>query len=483
MNAHRCHAFTLCILLLSPLRLDAAVTIETAAMVLTFDGQGSMVQADICYPSCADESATRLELKQSEGIISFDQSSGTVWVQRQGVSRAQASREQQLHFTSADGQSITWIIPAQGYRIEADVVNTAALVVRGGAGFRPRPAAGFGNWLEQVRYVAVGSHGIQQVGLDEEPPGKVFTDWAGFRNRFWAVLVSGSGEREYELLTGADNADAVLRRNMDAREEQHVFFLGPVEPGELTAVDEILGKLLYAGLWFWLRWICFGLFHLLGWIQSLVPVWGVAIMLLSLAVHILMTPLSRAADHVQREVNATEARLEPELSRIRKTYRGEEQAARMLALYKSEGVSPLYSLKSMLGVAIVIPVFIGAFDMLAENIHLLNTDFLWIRDLSRPDALMPLPFSLPFFGADLNLLPFLMSGLSVVASLLHQPLAMSEEMRRRQMRNMLLLALAFFALFYTFPAGMVLYWSTNNLISAGKSLWFRRRYFDHDMSK
>ena len=186
-----------------------------------------------------------------------------------------------------------------------------------------------------------------------------------------------------------------------------------------------------------------------------------------------MLPLSRIADRLQQEVNATEARLAPELSRLKKEFKGEQQAEGILALYQREKVHPLYSLKSMLGVAVVIPVFIGAFDMLAENIHLLDTGFLWMRDLSSPDALAQLPFTLPFFGSRLNLLPFLMTGLSVVASLLHHPLALNAELRARQVRNMVLLALAFFVLFYTFPAGMVLYWTTNNLISVCKSAWVR----------
>jgi len=128
----------------------------------------------------------------------------------------------------------------------------------------------------------------------------------------------------------------------------------------------------------------------------------------------------------------------------------------------------------------VIPVFIGAFDMLAENFQLLHARFLWMDDLSRPDALAQLPFNVPFFGPDFNLLPFLMTGLSIIASVLHRPLALSRELRGRQVRNLSFLALAFFALFYTFPAGMVLYWTSNNLISAGKNLW--QRYLKSEMT-
>jgi YidC/Oxa1 family membrane protein insertase len=461
--------------LLLPVQLRADVAIETSTMVLNFNDQGSLVEARACHPQCLNDAARRLELKHVQGIISFDQDPAAVWVQHRGLPGEQEQNGQQLHFTSRGGQSITWIVPAEGYRIRALVTNTSALVIRAGAEFKPRPAAGFGGWLEQVRYVAVGTGGVRQLGLDQEEPGRVLTDWAGFRNRFWAVLASGHQEDEFDLQTGAGNTDLVLRHSGDLTEEQYLFYLGPVEPGELAAVDPLLGDLMYAGLWFWLRWICFGLYFLLGWIQSFVPSWGAAVMLLSLAVHILMLPLSRKADRIQQQVHATEARLAPELSRIKKSWRGEEQAARTMALYRREGISPLYSLKSMLGVAIVIPVFIGAFDMLAENIHLLHTGFLWIRDLSRPDALMQLPFDLPFFGSELNLLPFMMTGLSVLASLLHKPLVLNSELRRQQLRNMSLLALTFFVLFYTFPAGMVLYWTSDNLIAVCKGFWALRK--------
>ena len=113
-------------------------------------------------------------------------------------------------------------------------------------------------------------------------------------------------------------------------------------------------------------------------------------------------------------------------------------------------------------------------DTWAENIHLLNAPFLWMVDLSRPDSLFLLPFRLPFFGAEFNLLPFLMTAISVAASALHQPETQSPELRRKHVINMTLMAVLFFALFYTFPAGMVLYWTTNNLISVTKSLWARR---------
>jgi YidC/Oxa1 family membrane protein insertase len=201
-------------------------------------------------------------------------------------------------------------------------------------------------------------------------------------------------------------------------------------------------------------------------------------MALSLVVHTLMRPLSRIADRLQDQVHRTEALLGPKLRAIQAEHKGEEQSKQVLALYREHGVHPLYSLKSLAGVAVVIPVFIGAFDMLAENIWLAGESFLWIQDLARPDAIAPLPFTIPFFGGQLNLLPFLMTALSVLASALHHHEAMDTVQRRRQRRNLTLMALGFLALFYTFPAGMVLYWTTNNLISAVKYGWQRKRSRD-----
>jgi YidC/Oxa1 family membrane protein insertase len=469
-----------CIFLLLPIHLKADTLIETSNLSLVFNDVGSLVQAKACFPSCQSATARQLDIEHADGIISFAQDGDNEWVQRRGLPAESKDSSQQLHFTRTDGQSISWKVPAHGYLIEVTAGNTGPPVLRAGDRFRARPAAGFGAWLEQVRYVTLGSDGVRQIGLDQEisdseRSNPVFTDWAGFRNRFWAVLVSGETESDYDLQTGEQNTAAVVTRLEVKNTEQHLFYLGPVEPDELLAADELLADMLYAGLWFWLRWICFALYYLLGWIQSVVPVWGLAIMLLSLLVSVLMSPLSKIADRVQKQVGATEARLAPDLSRIKQEYRGEEQANKILALYKSAGVHPLYTLKSMLGVALVIPVFVAAFNMLAENIHLLNTSFLWMADLSRSDALTQLPFSLPFFGSELNLLPFLMTVLSIGASWLQKPLDQNQQLRARQLRNMLLMAVVFFVLFYTFPAGMVLYWTTNNVISVVKSLWTRSR--------
>ena len=446
----------------------ADTLVRTDRLRLTFDTSGQMQSAIACFPVCSGKNV-RIQQFGNVKVIGFEQAGSGRWEQTEN--RTQTHYE--LEFRHDSGALLTWRVPVLGYRVELDHSGIDRMSIQSGESFRPREAAGFGNWLEQSRYALLQSGDARQIGLDDTDAAEVAVDqWVGFRNRYWTLMAAPPAEVEARLHTAEGNSDARIGADMGSGSWS--FYIGPVEPRVLNNAAPELSNLLYAGLWFWLRWICFALFHLLAGIQAVIPSWGLAVMAMSLAVNILMTPLTRIAERLQQQVNDTEARLAPELQRIKKKYKGEQQSAKILALYKTERVHPLYSLKSMMGVAVVIPVFIGAFDMLAENIHLLDTGFLWMSDLSRPDSLFRLPFTLPFFGNELNLLPFLMTGLSVVASALHNPLAPNAELRSKQVRNMLLLAVAFFVLFYTFPAGMVLYWATNNLISVTKSLWARR---------
>jgi YidC/Oxa1 family membrane protein insertase len=231
----------------------------------------------------------------------------------------------------------------------------------------------------------------------------------------------------------------------------------------MREVSPVLSEMLFAALWEFLRWLTFGMMILLDWLYLLVGNYGVAIILLSLSAKILMLPLTRLADRWQADVNRIQSLLKPELDEIKRSYKGEEAHERTLAVYKKHDVSMFYTFKSAAGFLIQIPVFIAAFDMLAENAALNEIAFLWASDLAKPDAFAELPFVLPFFGGWLNLLPFVMTALSTLAAWLQAEDTLSADLQRQQSLRLYLMAAAFFILFYTFPAGMVLYWTSSNL--------------------
>jgi YidC/Oxa1 family membrane protein insertase len=382
-----------------------------------------------------------------------------------------------LTFSDEQGQQVhRWSIPDEGWVVSVNTTGAGSARLMSGKDFRPASSSGFGYLLEQSRYLFFDGTDVDISGLDdEENKTRTASSWFGFRNRFWTAMILPASSVQIEATTGEDLEDATVAVQLPDKTLSMDLYLGPVEPVALKQAAPELENLMYSGLWFWLRWICQALDYLLSGIVMLIPHWGLAIMVLSVVVGLLMRPLSKIADRLQDQVHEIDARLSPTLSAIKKNYKGAEQSEKIIAMYKEENVHPLYSLKSLLGVFVVIPVFIGAFDMLAENIHLSGQSFLWISDLSRADSFLQLPFSLPFFGGYLNLLPFIMTGFSFVASKLHTHPAMDAAQQRKQSRNLVLMSLGFLVLFYTFPAGMVLYWTTNNLISVSKMLWKRRK--------
>lgn len=461
--------------LMQPVAAVAEITVDTESLRLQFSEQGDLLRVEACFPTCAEDGANNRVLSAGQGMLVFGQGN----TQGLQLQRDHIDATTILIFSDQAGQvKRRWQIPDQGWMLSVASSDAATASLMSGVDFRPAPSSGFGYLLEQSRYLIFDESSVETIGLDEtEQITRTSNGWLGFRNRFWTAMVLPEKSLSISPVTGETVEDA--RMDMAVTGQDQGFdlkmYLGPIEPKALSNAASELESLMYSGLWFWLRWICQALYFLLNAIVMVVPQWGLAVMVLSVLVGIMMRPLSKIADRLQDQVHEIDARLAPTLAAIKKDYKGAEQSEKILKMYKDENVHPLYSLKSLMGVFVVIPVFIGAFDMLAENIHLSGETFLWIADLSHSDAFLALPFQLPFFGGYLNLLPFIMTGFSFIASKLHSHPAMDAASQRKHARNLLLMSVGFLVLFYTFPAGMVLYWTTNNLISVIKTLWKKRK--------
>ena len=336
------------------------------------------------------------------------------------------------------------------------------LELSAGRGLLPPPAAGFAAMLERMSRVIVAGGAVRVVGDDRREPTMLRAgDWIGFRSRFWTLLVRSDGAAGLEPRPGAP-APLGLSDERGRLAWRYTFYAGPLEHGALARADPQLGRLLFSGLWFWLRPLSFGLLFLLRGLTELIGHPGAAIIALAVSVKILLLPLTTVAERLQEQVNVTQARLQPGIDAIKAAYRGEERTRRTIALYREQGVHPLYTLKSLAGFMIQLPVFVAVFDMLAEDFDLQRVSFLWIRDLARPDALARLPACVPFFGCDLNLLPFLMSGVSLATLLRFRSSVLTQPLVHRQRRNLTIITALFFLLFYTFPSSMVLYWTSTS---------------------
>lgn len=186
--------------------------------------------------------------------------------------------------------------------------------------------------------------------------------------------------------------------------------------------------------------------------------YGLAIIGVSAVVSTLTLPLYRYADGLQRKERAIQATLAPKIQELQKRYKGGELYEAMNVVYKEHNYHPIHASRASLGVMIQIPFFLAAYNFLAGFEPLRGQGFLVIADLGQPDALLALG------GVTLNVLPVLMTVFNLLAGVVASRQAASGEKFQ-----MWLIAAAFLILLYGAPAGLLLYWTCNNLYSLARN--------------
>jgi YidC/Oxa1 family membrane protein insertase len=289
------------------------------------------------------------------------------------------------------------------------------------------------------------------------------TNWSGIRSRFTAVMLRS--ESDSMILDNHNDTAMQFSGTLSGNDTlTYLLYAGPVKYSLLRKIGYNAGQLMFP-LWFWMRWLSLGIMYLFDFLKSISSNLIIAIVLLSICVKIILSPLFHIADKWQKKVNYQNGIIQPRIAEIKKQFKGEEQTHKILALHKELGISPLYTLKSLFSAAIQIPIFFAAYHALSEHYALFQTSAGFIADLSKADGLLPLPFVLPFIGNKINILPFVMTTITIASSWLHTDKSMSEAMLKKQRTNLYGMALLFFVLLYTSPAGMVLYWTMNNLLA------------------
>ena len=315
-----------------------------------------------------------------------------------------------------------------------------------------------GTWL-----VNVDEQGSENISSLRQANTKQ-ASCVGARTRFWSFLISPI--KDNLLIDEIDGSESRFRLMSEAGNGLHQFrlYFGPLNSAELSELDPQLRQLMYSALWDWLRQLCF----LIEWIfislLNLVGNEGIAILLLACALKIMIFPLNRIAEKWQDDVNSIRSDLQPQIDEIKSMFSGEEANRRIMQLYQDRNISPFYSVKSLFGFLIQIPIFIAVFDVLGESIYLLEKSFFFIDDLSKPDQWLSLPIVIPFLGSSFNLLPFCMMIISLLSAFLYHDRNLSSDLLSNQKRNLYFMSLLFFILLFTFPSGMVLYWTASNIL-------------------
>ncbi|MEI6633441.1 MAG: membrane protein insertase YidC [Chlamydiota bacterium] len=323
---------------------------------------------------------------------------------------------------------------------------------------------------------------ISRVGAGKAVKGREElkgTKWFALRNQFFAVIVRpafpaiGWYAREVRIengLSGIEGSVMIGPLALKPGEEKEIPLSVYIGPKEYTALSAFGALEIMDFGWFGFvgKWILLGLNAL----YRLCGNYGVAIILLTIVIRILLYPLNqksfRSMKHMQQ--------IQPEIAVLQQKYKGDakKSQAEMMKLYKEHGVNPMGGCLPLL---IQMPILIAFFRVLQNAIELWGAPFcLWMNDLSEPDALFRFSTGKsvwPFIGRMvdgqgyifLNVLPILMLAVFYIQQKM-TPTGMASTPEQQQQQKLMgvLMPVMFGVIFYNMPAGLNLYFAASTVL-------------------
>ena len=301
--------------------------------------------------------------------------------------------------------------------------------------------------------------------LNDKPVNQSVTNgWLAFLQHYFLTAWIPEPDQQAQFQTTSRGALAVMGfvypatkvAAGDTVEVGASAYVGPKIIDRLEVVAPNLDRTVDFG---WLFFISLPLFIVLNWFHSIIGNWGVSIILLTVLVKSLFFHLSATSYRSMARMRA----VAPQLTRLKELHGDDRQrmSQEMMALYKKEKINPL---GGCLPILVQMPVFISLYWVLFESVQLRHAPFaLWIHDLSVMD---------PYF-----ILPIIM-GASMMLQMHLNPTPPDP----MQAKIMKLMPVVFTIFFLWFPAGLVLYWVVNNVLSISQQ-WYITRKIEAQMAE
>jgi YidC/Oxa1 family membrane protein insertase len=251
----------------------------------------------------------------------------------------------------------------------------------------------------------------------------------------------------------------------EKRAFQFFVFMGPKSMELLNNLGHDMGKALNFGFFNLIAKPCL---WFMNQIYSVIPNYGIAIIILTIFTKILLWPLGNKSYKSMSEMK----KLQPLMTEIREKYKGDKQKMNqeLMALYRTYKVNPM---GGCLPMVLQIPVFFALYRMLYQAIELRHAPFLlWINDLSAPDRLFDFGFSIPFMEP-----PY---GIPVLTVIMGATMLLQQKMSPppgdpTQAKMMMLMPVVFTFIFINFSSGLVLYWLVNNVLSISQQYYVQQK--------
>jgi len=262
----------------------------------------------------------------------------------------------------------------------------------------------------------------------------------------------------HESEVGIVSPEFVLLPGEIARHKFHIY-LGPQDLGVIKQIKPEWASIMHYGMFDFVAQL---LLQVLNAVYTVTSNWGWSIILLSILVYFVLFPLTLKQ---MRSMKAMQA-LQPHMEELRKKHKDSPQKLNkeLMLLYKEHKVNPL---GGCLPFILQIPIFFALYRVLINSVALKGAEFLWIKDLSAPDGLV-------LFGKAINILPIIMAALMFLQQ--KMTAASAGQKAAQQQRMMTFIFPIFFAfIFYSMPAGLVLYWLVNSFMMLFNQLLIQRK--------
>lgn len=243
----------------------------------------------------------------------------------------------------------------------------------------------------------------------------------------------------------------VLRKPWNGSgQDRYTIYWGPMRYRELRSAFAGLDKTMDWG-WTIIKPFSMAILWSLQWLGSVIPNYGIVIIVFSILVKLVYWPLTRKSQISMKKMAA----LQPDIKALREKHKANPQAMNKatMALYKERGVNPAGACIPLL---FQMPVLYGLFIVFRSTIEFRQAPFiLWITDLSRPDYVLDLPFTIPLYGAAVAILPLIMGATQFV---------MSQRTVTDPNQKMMAYIMPVFLtlIFNQFPSGLTLYYTLYN---------------------
>lgn len=309
----------------------------------------------------------------------------------------------------------------------------------------------------------------ENVDLDDIEDKNVYSGelkWMTVQDRYFMIAIIPetavaatmhlSYPEESKVLTSRYIAAKAVIEPHDRKVFSYQLFLGPKDTSILKGLGSELEKAVYFG---WFDPIAKPCLWVMNLFYSVIPNYGVAIILLTLLSKLLLWPLGVKSYKSMAEMK----KVQPLMAELREKYKDDKQKMNqeVMALYRTYKVNPL---GGCLPMVVQMPLFFALYRMLYEAIELRHAPFFgWITDLSAPERLVLFPIShLPFMEP-----PY---GIPVLTIVMGATMFLSQKMQPpmgdpAQAKMMMFMPVIFTVFFINFSSGLVLYWLVNNVLS------------------